>query len=520
MRNLWQLPLYAWLAAVYPVVSIAARNPGQADGVTVATAVIVALAVASVLGAGFRFLSGSWSRAALAVLVTALVFYGYGPAGGLAELRLLGMTDGEEVGFFTAHSTLVLTTVFAMLLLLGVAAALRAPVDLARRAAGPLNTVAALLIAFAGVEAIAAAGSRSPGDALPTTVVPEVDAGERPDIYLIVLDGYARRDVLSQRYGFDNSPFLGELGALGFSVVDGGNSNYNWTQLSLASSLNMNYLPEVFGGPIPAGSRDNSWPYGAIRDSETARFLQGLGYEFVQLQSTWGATRTNPHADLFLACGRSIFSNEFVLALAEASWLRALDSGRDLAACHLANFENLGGLGARQGPKFVLAHFVPPHHPYLFDSAGQVQKHATLANQFDHQSKLWEDKASYIEQLAFVNRAVIAAVATVLSTSERPPVVLIHSDHGPNLVEGLSEDESLRVRFANFAAVYAPGVDGELIPDGETPVNYFRRIFNEYFNAGFPILENRQYASAFRWPYRFSDVTSVVGTARTSLEGP
>lgn len=40
------------------------------------------------------------------------------------------------------------------------------------------------------------------------SVVTAPELRETPDVYLIVLDGYARADVLEELYSFDNTPFL------------------------------------------------------------------------------------------------------------------------------------------------------------------------------------------------------------------------------------------------------------------------------------------------------------------------
>jgi len=523
MHKLWQIPLYAWLAAVFPIASISARNLGQAEAVWIATAIAVALAAATALAIVYRTISKSWSRAGLAVLVTVLVFYGYGPVGGLAEAYWLDASEVVSQRFFVDHAPIILSLSWALLLVAGVTVAVRIREEVALRAAGPLNLAASLLIVFSLAQAaapgtvaaedspLAAAGrvTFDDGDVAADIVA---DVTEGPDIYVIVLDGYARGDVLSEYYGFDNSAFIGALSEKGFSVIDGSNANYNWTFLSLASSLNMNYLPEVIEWPMPLLSRDRTEPYEAIRDNSVAKFLRRQGYDFVQLQSSWGATKANPHADDLVPCSGSLFTNEYFRAIVEASWLRALGAyaGESLAGCHLTNFESLAALGARGGPKLVFAHFILPHHPYLFDSEGNVLSDATIANQFDFQARLWEDRASYVEQLVFVNRAVMTAVSEILESSAEPPIVLIHSDHGPNIVDGLGEEERLRVRLANFAAYYAPGVDGDLIPDGESPVNYFRHIFNEYFGANLPVLESRYFFSPYRQPYNLSEVTSVV----------
>jgi hypothetical protein len=75
-----------------------------------------------------------------------------------------------------------------------------------------------------------------------------------PDVYYIILDGYARGDVLSKTMGFDNTPFLSELQRLGFIVTLCSQSNYAQTELSLASSLNLVYLDRLI--PIDAESQD------------------------------------------------------------------------------------------------------------------------------------------------------------------------------------------------------------------------------------------------------------------------
>ena len=65
-----------------------------------------------------------------------------------------------------------------------------------------------------------------------------------PDIYFIILDAYARQDVLKDVYAFDNSKFLDSLESKGFYIADKAISNYGQTGLSVGSSLNLNYLGE------------------------------------------------------------------------------------------------------------------------------------------------------------------------------------------------------------------------------------------------------------------------------------
>ena len=92
----------------------------------------------------------------------------------------------------------------------------------------------------------------------------------KPDIYYIILDAYARADVMQDFYGYDNSHFVEQLTDLGFYVAPCSQSNYAWTGLSLTSSLNMNYLQELY---ISADSLP-AWKYSAVRQE-----LKKLGYK-------------------------------------------------------------------------------------------------------------------------------------------------------------------------------------------------------------------------------------------------
>jgi hypothetical protein len=333
-------------------------------------------------------------------------------------------------------------------------------------------------------------------------------AVERHDVYFIVLDGYARQDVLDKYYGFDNGEFLGQLQSRGLQVATQGSSNYAWTFLSLVSTLNMRYVADLFQGRLGPESLDRSIVYDAIRDNDVARFLRKKGYEIVHLRSTWGATSVNPYADREIRCESSVYNNEFVRAVAESSWLGAFHTkaGVDLARCNLANFSALQSIPPSGKPKFVFAHFVLPHHPYLFDKDGRILRNAVVSNQFEFQKQLWEDRDSYRDQLQFVNRKIIETVDALLAQPGPRPIIVIESDHGPGLARGMSEVSHYAIRFANFGAYYLPGAPADLMPSSGSAVNQFRRILSHYFDADLPPLPDRHFASPNSAPYAFREM--------------
>ena len=136
-------------------------------------------------------------------------------------------------------------------------------------------------------------------------------------------------------------------------------------------------------------------------------------------------------------------------------------------------------------------------------------KHVTISNQFDFQARLWEDKHGYLEQLRFTNRSLLELIDRIVAESAHPPIIIVQSDHGPNLLGGLSKAQAKAVRFANFAAFLLPGAERGVVPADCAPVNEFRYLFNHYFDAGLPILPHRNFYSTYFEPMHLSEEVAI-----------
>jgi hypothetical protein len=182
----------------------------------------------------------------------------------------------------------------------------------------------------------------------------------------------------------------------------------------------------------------------------------------------------------------------------------------------LYNFETLASLPEVSGPKFVFAHIISPHPPFVFDRSGDPvdTPHSFSFKDADgYPGSPEEYRLGYLEQLQFVNHSLEKTIAIILSNSEIPPIIILQADHGPGLLTDFSSlsNTCVKERFSPFAAYYLPGLDDYSIPSEISAVNTFRIIINEYFNANLPLLENRQYyykdSVSF---YEFDDVTEIV----------
>ena len=144
--------------------------------------------------------------------------------------------------------------------------------------------------------------------------------GKLPNIFYVILDGYARNDVLKEIYDYDNSEFWDYLNNKGFYIATRARSNYNQTALSLASSLNMDYLNDLLID-IDNNSSDRYLLYSLIRHNDVIRFLQQYGYKFVTFSSPFAAVDIK-NSDIYKPTGFHL--NELENCLIKGTVLSAL----------------------------------------------------------------------------------------------------------------------------------------------------------------------------------------------------
>ena len=126
------------------------------------------------------------------------------------------------------------------------------------------------------------------------TARPERSAA--PDIYYIILDGYARTDVMRSLFDFDNAPFLDRLERRGFYIARRSTANYCQTPLCLSASLNAVYLDDLVKGLGP----DQTELTDLIGRNNVVASLKPLGYKFVSFATGFDPTE-HPEADVYLS---------------------------------------------------------------------------------------------------------------------------------------------------------------------------------------------------------------------------
>ena len=357
---------------------------------------------------------------------------------------------------------------------------------------------------------------------------------EPPDFYFIIMDAYARGDVLESRFGLDNSRFLEWLDSNGFFVASSSHSNYAWTHLSLGSTLNAECLqslvPEEWKANLPEQVHDRYLfvkkliKSNFINDSRVHRFFSSLGYRIVS--SGPGHPTVKKH-HRFLAEALLGPLNEIEKALVVNSVLRPVFSETNSEAIkrwRILKYDQVVGAleslvfdAHGQSPKFVFHHILSPHKPFGFDSNGNpVSRHPFYdsTDWMDKEPKSgYKDwyKSNYPKNVAGLNQHLKSAIQDIMETSGGNAIIILQSDHGSALgLNPLSPAQSDIVeRFGNLNAIFLPAEyprDG--LTDTMSSINTFPVVLNNIFNLQLPLHENRAYYSY--GDLEFTDVTEQV----------
>lgn len=481
---------YPFLFILYPALFLFAQNIEEASLESLLLPVAMTAAVAGLVGIVAGLALRDRGKASLLTFIGLFAFFSYGHA-----MNLLARNPRLAAGLPAEVSIAVW---------IGAAAVLGFFVVRSRKPhpglTSFLNVFVGILVALSLVQVASfylrplfaprpehapTAGLKLPGP------VPGREGGP-PDIYYLIFDRYASESTLSQYYDFDNSEFLAYLKDKGFYVASESHCNYPGTYLSLSSSLNMEYLDFL----VKKGPVKKSVIYRMLQDYKVWRLLKSAGYRFIHFGDWYEPTKINRYADLNFRSGGMIdLSRDFTRKFLETTLARPLLASTAVTTTTreriIERFARLAEIPATPGPKFVFAHILLPHHPFLFGPGGEnpVKGNASVRPQ----------EIKYIDQLRFTNLKIRELVDAILAKSGRDPIIIIQSDEGPgeeekprDLVRRHARPDrgavNIRIRCRILNAYRFPGVDQSAFYPRISPVNSFRLLFDRYFGTSFGLL--------------------------------
>jgi hypothetical protein len=304
------------------------------------------------------------------------------------------------------------------------------------------------------------------------------DTHSRPDIYYLIFDEMAGMGTMQRMFNYDAVWFAEALRQRGFYIADKSRTRFRATERSLATSLNMVYYS--------TGAN----PFQLVRKNRVARILKDQGYYIVNVSHWIKGTFELSDQTYFYSRGRySFLFTDFNKLLWQKSLfvfvynllLDKIDYHQFHRQRILYLLKKLETIPSIPGPKFVFAHVVSPHDPYVFNRNGEPVKRK---NHFNLKQKHY-----FLNQYIYICKRIIRLVDAILKDAPQPPIIIIQGDHGfRGSANGRQQvpvgDEWTRI----LNAYHLPGNAREKLYPAISPVNSFRLIFNHYFGTSFSLL--------------------------------
>lgn len=313
----------------------------------------------------------------------------------------------------------------------------------------------------------------------------------RPNVYLMVMDGYAGYESLQDSFGFKNDSLYSFLKQNSFNIVPS-TSNYDFTFYSMASTLNMEYIKGDFEKETATQKdiqqRFNEVRYAAVFAAFNAMNYNIENYSFFDVNVKQGIyNRSNSffpmHSFLLL---NKIFHKRL---LSDLGWM--LHDGKfkidwftkeKIYRSDTYNTKALKMLHTSIStestqPKFCYTHLLLPHEPYYKDSTGRY---------INLTGGAMYDKALYVSYVKYTNSIIQSAVTGIVD-KDASAIIIIMSDHGFNVQK---ERYYTPFTYNNICAFRFPDQKFDTSISKLSNVNIFRYLFNAQYQQKMPYLKD------------------------------
>jgi hypothetical protein len=319
-----------------------------------------------------------------------------------------------------------------------------------------------------------------------------------PDIYFILFDEFAGFESMRTYWNYQGvDEFSNFLKSKGFFVAEKSRGSSTDTLHQMSQRLNYQ--------EYPFGSEHRETYYEALANNSAMRYLKSLGYTTVVFDEKKFGYPAIPKmtADYSfeydetsapaVTTGMDNLFDEFGILVAENTMLRAFPlfynkSIDPMFKEHqqMIHFTaaKISDLNEIPSPKFVHAHLLLPHYPFMFSENGTINDPIYYYN--------WNH---YLDNYKFSINLAEKMVNDILENADpnHPPIIILQSDHGArnilvaarNGVQLENFPEEYKTDILN--ALYLPGYDTSQLPQDMNPINTFPIIFNHYFNADLPL---------------------------------
>jgi hypothetical protein len=474
-------PYFLFLLPLFFVLHVCAENPGLVP-VSLGLSIFLEFTLVGLLLAFlFRFIIKDFRKAAfVALFIIAFdIFFG-----SFQDFLFKYFNNT----WLVKYSVIIAVTILLIILL---TAWLKKTSRSLRRATYFINV---LLLLFILIDIVSLTSftmkKREPSTVDLSGQLSKCDTCKKPDIYLIITDGYAGDTALREYFNFDNSPFENALQQRGFHIVKNPKSNYNFTVYTLASMFNLDYIRGLDAEKMVT-QQDIYLNRDIISKNNFTDYLKETGYDienysFMSPGGTKSRIRLSyfpPKRALFTA---QTFLNRFTRSVGyhfpfyTKIFYRNIRNGEYNNNLMDSLLKRTAAIHHPQ-PRFIFSQLILPHHPYYYDSLGNRRTN------LDQSTNIEQEKRDYVSYLVYTNKRLLSLVDTIRLNSKKPPVIMLMSDHGYRRFSHKKYDD---YQFMTLNTILLPGKNYSGFYDGMSNVNQLRVLLNTQFGQRLPMIKD------------------------------
>ena len=348
-----------------------------------------------------------------------------------------------------------------------------------------------LMIDIITIFFLSSSASSADGKTLHEFKSAQCDTCKPPSVYLVVMDEYMGTEGLKEYFHYSNASFENFLISREFRVFKNSRSNYQRTLFSMASILNMRYIPE-----IREDEMDERYPYNKVlsllRNNVVCKIFQHNGYKTINLSpfeirnapSEIISTELPQRIELIAAQTMVYRIGKYM-----PGWLADLNiippskkaEVTIVDANELAMKKALTVAGSQgMSPVFAYLHLTMPHSPFVFDSLGRKTGFWS-----QNLSPVETDKA-YLQYLVYTNHRIEKFIQQLQQATMNKAVIALMSDHGYRA----AAQRDIHHAYQTLNAIFLPAKNYGHWYDGMSNVNQFRVLLNSVFGQRLPLLKD------------------------------
>jgi len=321
--------------------------------------------------------------------------------------------------------------------------------------------------------------------ALRQTLYDQVRFSQKPNVYLIVPDGYPNAEGLKTIFNLDTTDFYEQVKLLGFRIHPSNFSNYMATLASISSLLGMDH--HYYRGNIGNFEFLNARKFIVSDQNPVVHIFRNNGYQIHYVHETqwlfssgcfvdscWPMLRWSELNEILVA--PSLKSIPLLARVTEAIAARRVS--KDDEQARRSEFmqralEHIDLMSEQHIPHFTYMHMIEPNHSFPGEQTSE---------------QLTSFRKDYVKKIQIANDEILSIVSHI-QTRDPNALIIVNADHGAwgygsfnytkkEILESTSDDLMALDHLGALLALRWPDAAPQCDQDLRTNVNVFRCIFS------------------------------------------